>query len=66
MKKILAVVIITVLLASAFLGCDTTKDPQNNQTDTGIPTEDSIIISVEDYDITFGDFNNIYNSYYEM
>lgn len=69
MKKLIAVLMALLMACAVFAACDKTKIDDNSATeslDPNAPTEDSVFIQIGDYKITFGAFNEIYNSYYEM
>ncbi len=68
MKKIIAVLMAILMAVAVFAACDTTKQEQTatSTLDPNVPTDDSVIIQIDDYKVTFGDLNEVYNYYYEM
>lgn len=68
MKRTIAVLMAVFMAFAAFAACDTKQnnDQATNSADPNMPAKDAVIIQIGDYKITFEDFNEIYNYYYEM
>ncbi|MBQ9832222.1 MAG: hypothetical protein IJO48_00670 [Clostridia bacterium] len=64
MKKITALFLAMMMLV-CFTACDNSGNEENNN-DSQVPTADSVMIKVGDYEVTFGELNDVYNYYYEI